>query len=172
MYKIILLNFSSEITWPISIKFHVDPTVETDWEFVQIVMLHRLSCPYTEFKKNKKKKTTLSSPSKPRTAQMMILPLVAMTGLEKYCITSAYLQWLFHSGERAMWPVGVLFFLTAKIGPSENISSSMCKTRRLRLSLGNKNVFVRTTCRSYHSLTLVEVGDRRLSSVISFFRKE
>ena len=31
MYKImILLNtFSSEISWPISTKFHVDPTVET-----------------------------------------------------------------------------------------------------------------------------------------------
>ena len=33
---------------------------------------------------------------------MMILSLVAMTGLEKCCITSAYLQWLFHSGERAV----------------------------------------------------------------------
>ena len=31
---------------------------------------------------------------------MMILSLVAMTELEKCCITSAYLQWLCHSGER------------------------------------------------------------------------
>ena len=31
---------------------------------------------------------------------MMIFVLVAMTGLEKCCITSAYLQWLGHSGER------------------------------------------------------------------------
>ena len=31
---------------------------------------------------------------------MMIFSLVAMTGLEKCCITSAYLQWLCHSGER------------------------------------------------------------------------
>ena len=31
---------------------------------------------------------------------MMIFSLVAMTGLEKFCITSAYLQWLCHSGER------------------------------------------------------------------------
>ena len=38
----------------------------------------------------------------------MIFSLVAMTGLEKCCITSAYLQWLCHSGE---WPVGLLFFL-------------------------------------------------------------
>ena len=31
---------------------------------------------------------------------MMIFPLVAMIGLENCCITSAYLQWLCHSGER------------------------------------------------------------------------
>ena len=31
---------------------------------------------------------------------MMIFSLVAMTGLEKCCMTSAYLQWLCHSGER------------------------------------------------------------------------
>ena len=31
---------------------------------------------------------------------MMIFSLAAMTGLEKCCITSAYLQWLCHSGER------------------------------------------------------------------------
>ena len=30
----------------------------------------------------------------------MIFSLVAMTGLEKCCITSAYLQWLCHSGEQ------------------------------------------------------------------------
>ena len=29
-----------------------------------------------------------------RTAQMMIFSLVAMIGMEKCCITSAYLQWL------------------------------------------------------------------------------
>ena len=42
---------------------------------------------------------------------MMILSLVAMTVLEKCCITSAYLQWLFHSGEWAIdcGPL-VLFF--------------------------------------------------------------
>ena len=42
---------------------------------------------------------------------MIIFSLVAMTGLEKCCITSAYLQWLCHSGER---PVarGPLVFIT------------------------------------------------------------
>ena len=40
--------------------------------------------------------------SKLRTAQMMIFSLVAMIGLEKCCITSAYLHWLCHSGERAL----------------------------------------------------------------------
>ena len=40
---------------------------------------------------------------------MMVFSLVAMTGLEKCCIKSAYLQWLCHSGER---PVarGPLFY--------------------------------------------------------------
>ena len=33
---------------------------------------------------------------------MMIFSLVAMIGLEKCCITAAYLQWLCHSGERAV----------------------------------------------------------------------
>ena len=51
-------------------------------------------------KKNKQKKQSFSS--KPRIAQMMILSLVAMTGLEKCCIASAYLQWLIHSGEQAV----------------------------------------------------------------------
>ena len=32
----------------------------------------------------------------------MILSFVAVIGLEKCCITTAYLQWLCHSGERAM----------------------------------------------------------------------
>ena len=33
---------------------------------------------------------------------MMIFSLVVIIGLEKCCITSAYLQWLCHSGERAV----------------------------------------------------------------------
>ena len=46
---------------------------------------------------------------------MMIFSLVAMTGLEKCCITSAYLLWLCHSGE---WPVGLLLnFLVQGITP-------------------------------------------------------
>ena len=42
----------------------------------------------------------------------MIFSLVAMTGLEKCCITSAYLQWLCHSGERpvARGPLVILFY--------------------------------------------------------------
>ena len=44
---------------------------------------------------------------------MMILSLVVMTGLEKYCIRFAYMQWLFHSGERAVarWPLFYVVFL-------------------------------------------------------------
>ena len=53
------------------------------------------------------------SSSKLRTAEMMIFSLVAMIGLEKCCITSACLQWLYHSGERtvARGPL-VLVFLS------------------------------------------------------------
>ena len=44
---------------------------------------------------------------------MMIFSLVAMTGLEKCCITSAYVQWLCHSGERLVsrGPLVFLFIL-------------------------------------------------------------
>ena len=50
------------------------------------------------------------SSSKLRTAQMMIFSLVAMIGLEKCCITSAYLQWLCHSGERVVAHGPLVFF--------------------------------------------------------------
>ena len=42
----------------------------------------------------------------------MILSLVAVTELKKCCITNAYLQWLFHSGEQGMahGPLVVFFF--------------------------------------------------------------
>ena len=91
MYKImILLTFSSEIRLPISTKFCVDSTV--DWESVQMVTLLTVMFMYGKIMITKKTKKTHSSSSKPRTAQMMTLSLVAMTGFEKCCITSAYLQ--------------------------------------------------------------------------------
>ena len=68
-------------------------------------------------------KKTHSSSSKSRTAQMMSLSLFAMTGLEKCILTSAYLQWLFHSGERAVarWPlVSKLFWLPSEKGTTLN----------------------------------------------------
>ena len=43
----------------------------------------------------------------------MIFSLVAMTGLEKCYITSAYLHSLCHSGE---WPVGLLFINVYIVG--------------------------------------------------------
>ena len=60
--------------------------LKCDWQFIQMIMLHWLSGPYILL----------------RTAQMMIFSLVAMIGLEKCCITSAYLQWLCHSCERVV----------------------------------------------------------------------
>ena len=101
MYKImILLNTSSEISRPISTKFHVDPTVE-----MGLKVCSNGHAPLTVVPIDGKIMTIknthilLLSSSKPRTAQMMILSFVAMTGLEKCCITSAYLQWLFHLDE-------------------------------------------------------------------------
>ena len=103
MYKImILLNtFSSEVSLPISTKVHVGPTVETGLRVCSNSYAPLTVMPiYGKIMIIKKK----HSSSKPRTSQMMILSLVAMTGLEKCCISSAvaYLQWLFHSGERAI----------------------------------------------------------------------
>ena len=42
---------------------------------------------------------------------MMIFSLVAMTGLEKCCITDAYLQWLCHSGEQPVAHGPLVYFL-------------------------------------------------------------
>ena len=49
---------------------------------------------------------------------MMIFSLVAMPGFEKCCITSAYLQWLCHSGERpvASGPLVYSVIVGLKIG--------------------------------------------------------
>ena len=41
---------------------------------------------------------------------MMIFLLVAMTGLEKCCIPSAYLQWLCHSAERPVARGPLVYF--------------------------------------------------------------
>ena len=110
MYKIMLLLniFSSEISWPIPTKFYVDPTVET-----VLRVCSNGHAPLTVMPIYGKTMmiiiTIIITPtsSKPRPVQMMILSLVARTGLEKCCITSAYLQWLFHSSE----PVGLLSLL-------------------------------------------------------------
>ena len=80
MYKImILLNNSSEIIWPISTQFHVDPTVETGLKVCSNGHAPLTVVPI--YGKLMIIEKTHSS-SKPRTAQMMILSLVAMTGLE------------------------------------------------------------------------------------------
>ena len=42
---------------------------------------------------------------------MMIFSLVVMIGLEKCCITSAYLQWLCHSGERVVAHGSLVLFI-------------------------------------------------------------
>ena len=73
--------------------------LKQDRVFIETDMPHLLSCPYIVKHNNK---NSFFSSSRPRTAQMMIISLGAVTGFEKYCIISAHLQWLFHSGERAV----------------------------------------------------------------------
>ena len=53
---------------------------------------------------------------------MVIFSLIAMTGLEKCCITSAYLQWLCHSGEQpvARGPLVLKFVFKKKTNKQEN----------------------------------------------------
>ena len=67
----------------------------------------------------------------------MIFSLVAMTRLEKCCITSAYLQWLYHSGE----------WLVAR-GPL--VSCLLCKSKilwNISIILGRNVEQDQTTCR-------------------------
>ena len=64
-------NFSLETTWPIFNKFQVSPTI--DPALLTVMPIYG------------KKMIINSSSSKPRTAQMVIFSLVAMTGLEKCC---------------------------------------------------------------------------------------
>ena len=80
--------FRNHFQKPIVTKFHIDPTVEM-W----LVVYSNDPAPLT---------VRPIYSSKLGTAQMMIFSLVVIIGLEKCCITSAYLQWLCHSGERAV----------------------------------------------------------------------
>ena len=85
---------------PITTKFHINPTDE-----MGLRVCSDDHAPLTVMSIYGKKIIIIkkhSSSSKPRTAQMMILALVAMIGLEKCGITSAYLQWLCRSGEGAL----------------------------------------------------------------------
>ena len=80
MYKMILLNnYSSETTWPISNKFNVDPTVETG-----LRVCSNSHAPLTVMPIYGKIIIIITAFSKPRTAQMMALSLIATTGLENF----------------------------------------------------------------------------------------
>ena len=76
-----------------------------------MVRLPWLSCPYNYGKiLILIKKTTHSSSSKPRTAEMMILSLGAMTGLKKCCITNHHICSGYFTQVSKPWAVGLLFF--------------------------------------------------------------
>ena len=89
--------------------------------------------------KNNNKKIHFSS-SKQRTAQMMNLSLNAMSGLEKRCITSAYLPRLFHLGERvlALWPLVSIFSSGGHLVQwSESILAILVKGHKRNSSMKN-----------------------------------
>ena len=86
MYKImILLNiFISEISWPVSTKFHLDRTVETGLRVCSNGHTPSTVMPiYSKLMIIKRKHIFLLL-QKPVTAQMMILSLVAVTGLDTF----------------------------------------------------------------------------------------
>ena len=78
MYKImiLLINFSYETTLPLFTKFHVDPSVETGESLVPLTVMPIYGTNI--------KHVLLEN----QAAQMMIISLLAMTGLGK-CIISA-----------------------------------------------------------------------------------
>ena len=96
MYKImILLNtFSSEISWPIFTKFHVNPTVETGLRVCSNGHAPLTVMPVYDkimiLKKTNKQKHILLLQTKTCLNDDPFI-IVAMTGLEKFCITSAYM---------------------------------------------------------------------------------
>ena len=49
-----------------------------------------------------------------------IFSLVAMTGLDKCCITSTYLQWQGHSGEQPVARGPLVICLCTSLGVSDN----------------------------------------------------
>ena len=96
MEKMLIISngFSPEASWPVLLKFHVEPPWVGEWKIAKMCIdsYSNDHAPLTV--------RPIYSSSKLRTAQLMIFSLVAMIGFEKCCITSACLQWLCHSGER------------------------------------------------------------------------
>ena len=100
--------------------------------------------------------------TKPRLAQMMILSLVAMTGLKKCCITSAYLQWLNFTQVSELWPVGLLFLFLRK----KNLTCTQIVARMSNCRLGVEM----NPSRSY--LRLCKIGTSYFFVWLSLLEKE
>ena len=86
---ILLNNFSSETTWPVFTKFHVDPTVETG-----LKVCSNGYTPLTVWSIYGKKKK---------------IKLVAVTGLGKCCIRFVF---IYAVAVSLKWSVGLLFSQT------------------------------------------------------------
>ena len=111
MYKIMIRN---QLT-----NFH-NPTVETG---LRVCSWSHSTDSHTHNDKIMIIKKYIFFFFKTKNCAEMILSLVAMIGLEKCCITSAYLHWLFHSGERGV-ACGPLVFSYSYRGKASNVFSS------------------------------------------------
>ena len=103
MYEVMLLlnNFSSETTWPVFIKFHVNPTVERGLSVCSNGYAPLTVMPI--YCKKKKNNQTRFSSSKPRTAQNDG-PFISCNDrigkmLHNICISAVA---IFHIGEQAI----------------------------------------------------------------------
>ena len=83
----------------------------------------------------------------------MIFSSVAMTGLEKCCITSAYLQWLWHSGERPVARGPLVYFNKPSFGKTFicKVERPNVKQRRSRWDGSlSRLIWIYAVCKSYY----------------------
>ena len=102
---ILLNNFSLEFIWPIFTKFHVDSTLKQDCSngYTPLTVMPIM------VKKNKDKNTFFFKTKNCSNDD----PFISCNdGIEKCCVASAYLQWLFHADEPA---VNLLFLFFPEI---------------------------------------------------------
>ena len=95
----------------------------------------------------------------------MTFLLVAMTGLEKCCITSAYLQWLCHSGERPMARGPLVLFSSAAYLCLQQESMSVAALSRLLEAVAN---LIKLTTLSMSTILATEIFQTRRDAALAY----